>query len=57
MIQLRKDENKVIKIYIDGKFLRRIKLLEYNTKATIKDNRAIRKRVNKIQIIHEQLKA
>ena len=36
--------------------MRRMEKLGYNTKATIKDGKEIRKRVEKIQIIHEQLK-
>ena len=56
MNQLRKDEHKVKKIYIDGNFMRRMEKLGYNTEATIKDGKEIRKRVEKIQIIHEQLK-
>ena len=43
MIQLRKDEHKVKKIYIDGNFMRRMELLGYNIEATIKDGREIRK--------------
>ena len=56
MIQLRKDEHKVKKIYIDGNFMRRMKKLGYNTEATIKDGKEIRRLVEKIQIIHEKLK-
>ena len=45
MIQLRKDEHKVKKI--DRNFMRRMELLGYNTEATIKDGKEIRKQVKK----------
>ena len=56
MNQLRKDEHKVKKIYIDGNFMRRMEKMGYNTEETIKYGKEIRKWVEKIQIIHEQLK-
>ena len=57
MIQLRKEEYKVKRIYIDGNFMRRMELLGYNTNSTTKDSIEKQKRVKKIQTIYEQLKA